>query len=205
MHWDLWFGYVVTALLFSLSPGSGAVNSISNGIQYGFRLSLLSIFGLQLGLCFHLLLVSCGLGTLVFDYPTVFSLVKWLGVGYLLWLGWCKWHDSRSFHSQDTLYSANKYRLFFQGIMVNVTNPKTIVFLVALFPQFLDPTISYTEQLIVLSATTLFIDASVMVMYVALAAQCAPWLNSGKQVTRLNRLFGTLFVGCGILLALSSQ
>ena len=205
MHWEVWFGYVVTALLFSLSPGSGAVNSISNGVRYGFQLSLLSILGLQLGLLIHLLLVACGLGAVISEYPALFSLVKWLGVVYLLWLGWCKWNDSHSFCCDDALYSVNKSRLIYQGVMVNLTNPKTIVFLVALFPQFIDPTASYVEQLIVLGATTLAIDAGVMVMYVGLAARFTYWLNSGKQVKRLNRLFGTLFVGCGILLALSSQ
>ena len=96
MDTHVWLAYVVTAILFSLAPGSGTVNSISNGLSYGTKKSLASIAGLQLGLAFHIMLVGAGIGALVAQSALAFTIIKWVGVAYLLWLGIQKWRDNSS-------------------------------------------------------------------------------------------------------------
>ena len=96
MDTHVWLAYVVTAILFSLAPGSGTVNSISNGLSYGTRKSLASIVGLQFGLTFHIVLVGAGIGALVAKSALAFTIIKWVGVVYLVWLGIQKWRDSSS-------------------------------------------------------------------------------------------------------------
>ncbi|CAH0534717.1 Homoserine/homoserine lactone efflux protein [Vibrio stylophorae] len=201
MTLELWFGYLVTAILFSLSPGSGAVNSMANGLNYGFRRSLASVAGLQLGLSVHIILAGVGLGTLVAQSATAFTVIKWLGVAYLLWLGVMQWRQSSDTSKLTLRAQVSAGQLFRQALVVNLTNPKTVVFLVALFPQFLRPEAAQAPQLLILGVTTVLVDACVMLFYITLAAKLSRYLKSARVMQRLNRLFGSLFVGCGVLLA----
>jgi homoserine/homoserine lactone efflux protein len=87
------------------------------------------------------------------------------------------------------------------AVLINLTNPKSIVFLVALFPQFIDPTQNQVTQLLVLGVTTVVIDAMVMLGYTSLASQMGRFIRSEKVMSKINKVFGSMFVGCGALLA----
>ncbi|MFB1077286.1 LysE family transporter, partial [Photobacterium damselae] len=91
--------------------------------------------------------------------------------------------------------------LFRQAVLVNLTNPKTIVFLVALFPQFLSPTEPQLPQIAILGITTLVVDGCVMLFYVTLAAKLSRYIRSARVMNRLNRVFGSMFISCSALLA----
>lgn len=201
MSIEVWLAYLATAVVFSLAPGSGTVNSISNGMVYGWRKSLASILGLQAGLAFHIMLVGVGLGAIVAKSATAFMLIKWVGVIYLVWLGVQKWREKATVDVTVSSTQVSAWQLFRQAVMVNLTNPKTIVFLVALFPQFLNPAEPQLLQLTVLGITTLVIDTIVMLFYVTLASKLTLYIRSAKVMGGLNRLFGSMFVGCGALLA----
>ncbi|GAL23369.1 homoserine/homoserine lactone efflux protein [Vibrio maritimus] len=138
MDYHVWFAYVVTAIVFSLAPGSGTVNSISNGLSYGTRKSLAAIAGLQIGLAIHIMLVGAGIGALVAKSALAFSIIKWVGVVYLIWLGIQKWRDTSSVKASSEHESRTAGQLLRSAVLINLTNPKSIVFLVALFPQFID-------------------------------------------------------------------
>jgi len=198
---EVWLAYLATAVVFSLAPGSGTVNSISNGMVYGWRKSLASILGLQAGLAFHLLLVGVGLGAIVAKSATAFTLIKWVGVIYLVWLGIQKWRETTTLDVAASSVQVPAWQLFRQAVMVNLTNPKTIVFLVALFPQFLNPAEPQLLQLTVLGITTLAIDTIVMLFYVTLASKLTMYIRSARVMGGLNRMFGSMFIGCGALLA----
>ncbi|WP_060990074.1 homoserine/homoserine lactone efflux protein [Photobacterium leiognathi] len=203
MSIDVWLAYLLAAIVFSFAPGSGTVNSISNGMVYGWRKSLASIIGLQLGMAVHIILVGVGLGAIVAGSELAFTVIKWLGAVYLVWLGIQKWREKSalSLAERDTTVSAAT--LFKRAIFVNLTNPKTIVFLVALFPQFINPLVPQLPQLLILGITTLVVDGCVMLFYVLLASRFTRYIRSTTVMTRLNRLFGSMFIGCGALLALA--
>ncbi|WP_299017309.1 homoserine/homoserine lactone efflux protein [uncultured Photobacterium sp.] len=198
---EVWLAYLATAIVFSLAPGSGTVNSISNGVMYGWRKSLASILGLQVGMAFHIVLVGVGLGTIVAKSALAFTLIKWVGVVYLVWLGIQKWREKASLDLTVLADSVSAGQLFRRAVVVNLTNPKTIVFLVALFPQFINPAEPQHVQLAVLGITTLAVDAVVMLCYVTLASRLSVYIRSDKVMGSLNRLFGSMFIGCGALLA----
>ncbi|PST94503.1 homoserine/homoserine lactone efflux protein [Photobacterium iliopiscarium] len=203
MSVEIWLAYVVAAIVFSFAPGSGTVNSISNGMVYGWRKSLASIVGLQLGMAVHIILVGVGLGTLVAQSAVAFSLIKWIGAAYLIWLGIQKWREHNALSIENVDQSVTGGCLFRRAVLVNLTNPKTIVFLVALFPQFINATQPQLPQLLILGMTTLVIDACVMLFYVCLASRFTHYIRSASVMTRLNRIFGSMFIGCGALLALA--
>ncbi|CAM3969924.1 Homoserine/homoserine lactone efflux protein [Vibrio aerogenes CECT 7868] len=203
MDLHVWVAYIATAVIFSLSPGSGAVNSISNGLTHGMKKSLISILGLQLGLTFHIIFVGAGIGALVAESAIAFSVIKWVGVAYLIWLGIQKWRDTSHVivtHPESAYPSSV---MLYKSLLVNLTNPKSIVFLVALFPQFIDPQAPHLPQLIILGVTTVTIDTLVMIFYTAMAARMGKWVRSDKAMRRLNKLFGSAFLGCGALLAVA--
>jgi homoserine/homoserine lactone efflux protein len=198
---EVWLAYLATAVVFSVAPGSGTVNSISNGMVYGFRKSLASIVGLQAGLAFHIILVGVGLGAIVAQSEVAFSIIKWVGVIYLVWLGVQKWREKAVISLDTPADNVSAQSLFRQAVFVNMTNPKTIVFLVALFPQFINPNEPQMMQLIILGATTVLVDTCVMLCYVSLASKLTGYIRSSRVMNTLNRVFGSMFIGCGALLA----
>ncbi|MEA3482192.1 MAG: homoserine/homoserine lactone efflux protein [Pseudomonadota bacterium] len=201
MDTHVWLAYVVTAIVFSLAPGSGTVNSISNGLSYGTRKSLGAVIGLQIGLAIHIALVGAGIGALVAQSATAFSVIKWVGAAYLVWLGIQKWLDTSSLVAAESHKDMSGMALLYKAILINLTNPKSIVFLVALFPQFIDPAQDQLTQLLVLGVTTVVIDACVMLGYTTLAAQMGRFIRSDKIMGKINKVFGSMFMGCGALLA----
>ncbi|HFQ5214962.1 TPA: homoserine/homoserine lactone efflux protein [Vibrio vulnificus] len=201
MDTHVWLAYVVTAIVFSLAPGSGTVNSISNGLSYGTRKSLASIVGLQIGLSVHIVLVGAGIGALVAQSATAFTVIKWVGAVYLVWLGIQKWRDTSSLATTSQQHAISSTALLRKAVLINLTNPKSIVFLVALFPQFIDPSQDQVTQLAVLGITTVVIDAFVMLGYTTLASQLGRFIRSEKVMGKINKVFGSMFMGCGALLA----
>lgn len=201
VNFEMWLAYLATAVVFSIAPGSGTVNSISNGMVYGWRKSLASIVGLQIGLSTHIVLVGVGLGALIAQSATAFTAIKWVGVVYLVWLGIQKWRDRTSLSLASASGNVSGKQLCRQAILVNLTNPKTVVFLVALFPQFIDPSQPQTSQLLTLGITTVVVDTLVMLVYVSLASRLAGYIRSVRVMAALNRVFGSMFIGCGALLA----
>ncbi|ENM5743279.1 homoserine/homoserine lactone efflux protein [Vibrio metoecus] len=201
MDIQVWLAYLLTAVVFSLAPGSGTVNSISNGLSYGTRHSLGAIIGLQIGLACHIVLVGIGIGALVAQSALAFTIIKWVGAAYLLWLGIQKWRDRTPLAAVTPQAELSQLALLRKAVLINLTNPKSIVFLVALFPQFIDPQGNHLSQFLVLGLTTVTIDAIVMFGYTALAAQLGRYIRSTNVMSRMNKLFGSMFMGCGMLLA----
>ncbi len=201
MDTHVWLAYVATAIIFSLAPGSGTVNSISNGLSYGTRKSLAAIAGLQIGLAIHIMLVGAGIGALVAQSALAFTVIKWVGAVYLVWLGIQKWRDRSSLVADTSAHTQSAGALLRKAVLINLTNPKSIVFLVALFPQFLDPAGDQTTQLWVLGLTTVLIDSVVMLGYTSLASQMGRFIRSERVMHKINRVFGSMFMGCGVMLA----
>ena len=84
---EWWFAYLLTSIILSLSPGSGAINTMTTSINHGYRGAAASIAGLQTGLAIHIVLVGVGLGTLFSRSVLAFEVLKWAGAAYLIWLG----------------------------------------------------------------------------------------------------------------------
>lgn len=95
MTFEWWFAYLLTSIILSLSPGSGAINTMTTSISHGYRGAAASIAGLQTGLGIHIVLVGIGLGTLFSQSILAFEVLKWAGAAYLIWLGIQQWRAAR--------------------------------------------------------------------------------------------------------------
>jgi len=204
MSFALWLGFLLAAVLIAITPGPGAVLSMSIGMRYGYRSALLAILGLQAALLLQLVVVALGLGALLAASETAFGLLKLAGAAYLIWLGVQKWRAPVAAVVAAS-GDLSKRGLFVQGLLVNLTNPKAIVFIGALVPQFIDPAQPVAAQYAVIAATLCATDVIVMSGYAVLALQMGRWLGEARHVRWQNRIFGAVFVTAGSMLAVSSR
>lgn len=201
MTFEWWFAYLLTSIILSLSPGSGAINTMTTAISHGYRGASASIAGLQTGLGIHIVLVGVGLGALFSRSVIAFEVLKWAGAAYLIWLGIQQWRAAGAIDLNTMANTQSRSRLFKRAVFVNLTNPKSIVFLAALFPQFILPQEPQLMQYVVLGVTTIVVDIIVMIGYATLATRIAGWIKGPKQMKALNKVFGSLFMLIGALLA----
>lgn len=202
MALETWLAFLLASILISISPGAGAVNTMSNGLRFGIGGSMPAILGLQLGYLAQIILVGIGLGALLATSQWAFELVKWLGVAYLVWLGYQKWTQPVLELDASSTQQSNKSQQFWQAALVNLSNPKATIFLVALFPQFANPNASNpVEQYMVMGSTLVMVDIIVMIGFAGLAAQLKRWMHSAAHQRLQNRIFGGLFISAAGVMA----
>jgi homoserine/homoserine lactone efflux protein len=204
MTLHVWLAFIVAAILISLSPGAGAISCMASGMRYGYRRSLPNIAGMQLGIALQLVVVGIGLGALLAASALGFILVKGFGVAYLCYLGWQQFRaETRPLHLAGAGAAAGTPRaLFVQGFLVNASNPKATIFLLAVLPQFIDPHAPPLPQYLVCMATLTAVDIIVMSAYALFASRVLRLLREPRHIRWMNRGFGMLFVLAGGLLAL---
>jgi homoserine/homoserine lactone efflux protein len=208
MELQVWMAYFVASWAIALSPGSGAVLSMTHGLAYGVKKTSVTIAGLQLGLSVILLVAGVGVGALLLASATAFTVVKFAGAGYLIWLGLRQWRSrvdasaaqDGALQAQAGVPSARER--FTIGFLTNVTNPKGIVFMVAVLPQFIDPARGLWLQLLILLATTVAVDLIVMHGYAFLASRAQRWLATARARRAQNRVFGGVLMAMGASLLL---
>jgi len=204
MSLSLWLGFLLAAILIAVTPGPGAVVSMSTGMRYGYRSALMVILGLQSAILAHMLIVAVGLGALLASSEVAFNIVKIAGAAYLVWLGIQKWR-APAVAVDEGVAPLRRQGLFFQGVLVNLTNPKAIIFIGALVPQFVNPLAPQLPQYLLIAATLCLTDTVVMSGYALAAVRLSRWLHDPQAIRAQNRLFGGLFMSAGTLLAFSSR
>lgn len=126
MTFEWWFAYLLTSIILSLSPCSGAINTMTTAISHGYRGASASIAGLQTGLGIHIVLVGVGLGTLFSRSVIAFEVLKWAGAAYLIWLGIQQWRAAGAIDLNTMANTQSRSRLFKRAVFVNLTNPKAL-------------------------------------------------------------------------------
>ncbi|MGW6694654.1 LysE family transporter [Rhodococcus sp. NPDC054953] len=201
MSWQVWVGFLGAALAISLSPGAGAIASMSSGLSHGLRRGSWNILGLQLALLVQLLVVAAGVGALLASSAIAFTVIKWFGVAYLVVLGIQQWRAAPGAVEPDPATPGRSgAALVARGFLVNASNPKAVVFMLAVLPQFLDPARPLTAQYAVIAATMIGVDVVVMTGYTGLAARALTLLRSPRQQRVTGRVFsGLFFTAAGVL------
>lgn len=198
-----WLAFFAASWAISFSPGSGAVSAMSAGLRYGFARGYWNTLGLIAGIMFQVVVVGVGLGAVLAASEVAFAVVKWLGVAYLVYLG------VRQILAQTPPIGdlqadgarASRRELILNGFLINASNPKGTVFLLAVVPQFIDPASAQTPQYGIIAATLGFTDLVAMGVYTALASKVLRLLRSPGHIRWMNRLFGGLFIVAGVWLA----
>lgn len=205
MSFQVWFAFMLACWVISLSPGAGAIASMSSGLNYSFKHGYWNAIGLQLALIIQIMIVVAGVGVLFATTPWAFQVVKWFGVIYLLYLAYVQWTaPAQNIDIQTEQKNTPALVLVFKGFIVNMSNPKAIVFLLAVLPQFLDLNQPQWIQYVIMAITMVVIDLMVMAAYTGLASKILRLLRSPRQQKYLNRSFAVMF-GCAAALLSAIQ
>lgn len=206
MELTTWIAYFVAVVVLCVSPGPGALSSMSAGLKYGFRVGMWNLLGLQIAILINVLLVWAGIGALLVASTTAFEVIKYGGALYLIWLGIQKFREPpvsfEEIAARTKFEDTSRWGLVKQGMLVNLTNPKGILFLVAVLPQFINPALPTAPQYAIMGVTMVVVDVIVMIGYTGLASRVLRLLKDPNHIRWTNRGLGSLFVAAGGALAL---
>ena len=193
----------MTELVLCLTPGPAVLTILSQALRHGPVRALWSILGIIAGNTLYFILSATSLGALLLASYELFFAIKWVGAAYLLWLGLRTFFDRASSLAVDTAPAARggAVGLFSHAFVVQVANPKALLFFTALLPQFVDPGLAPAPQMIVLALVSVAIEFGVLFFYASLAAQATRLALRPRFARLTNRVAGTFLIGAGIGLA----
>jgi homoserine/homoserine lactone efflux protein len=204
MNWGLVAFFALTELVLCLAPGPAVLTILAQALRHGRGRSVWSIAGIIAGNTFYFVLSATSLGALLLASYELFFAIKWLGAAYLLWLGFRTFLDKSSVLTVGQAPAAAKgppLRLFGQAFVVQVANPKALLFFTALLPQFVAPAAPIAPQMAVLALVSVTIEFAVLFCYASLAAEATRLAFRPRFARLANRVAGTFLIGAGIGLA----
>jgi len=199
--------FVSAALVLLAIPGPAVFYIVGRSIGQGRSAGLVSALGIGVGTLVHVAAAAVGLSALLMSSALAFSFVKYLGAAYLIYLGIQKLRNQDSFHPTEDAARSSLSRVFGQGIIVNVLNPKTALFFFAFLPQFVDPARG-TVALQILFLGTLFAVMGVASdsLWALFAGTVAQRLKSNARAMRVQRyLSGGMLISLGVATALAGN
>lgn len=197
--------FVAASLAFLLIPGPAILYIVTRSVDQGRTAGLVSVAGIQAGALVHVFAAAFGVSALLATSAAAFSLVKYLGAAYLIYLGVMRILEgkavSRAKHPQPKSHGV----LFREGMIVNILNPKTALFFLAFLPQFANPAAgNMVTQILVLGSINIALAMICDGMWALASSSAATWLRQTSSLVRFQNYFsGGILVGLGLLTALS--
>ena len=203
----LWGLFVVASVALLLTPGPAVLYIVARSVKQGRAAGLVSVLGIHLGTAVHIAAAAVGLSALIVSSAFAFAIVKYLGAAYLIWIG------IRTFMAEDPHPEAPAApaeplrRVFRDGFVVNLFNPKTAIFFLAFLPQFLDPARGALQaQILVLGLTFMGLGVMSDAMYALAAGAAGDFVRRNRRFLRWQRWFaGGSFVGLGVTAAFATR
>jgi threonine/homoserine/homoserine lactone efflux protein len=205
MNLDLYFAFVLATTVLILLPGPNVTLLVANSLAHGPRRALITLAGTSSAIALQLVVVVLGMTSVILALATWFEWLRWAGVAYLIYLGIQQWRAAPLALDDLEARPTPSWRLFCQGVLVSATNPKTLLFYAAFFPQFVDPASPPGAQLALLCATFLVIATVLDGAYALLAGRLRPWLRDRRRARLRNRLAGSCLIAAGLGLALARR
>lgn len=201
---ELWLAYVAMSFLFAVTPGPAALLTAGQAIARGFSAGFAVVLGTQLGNLIYFVISAVGLGAILIASETAFTIVKYAGAAYLIYLGIRTIRNAPKAAVPDEQEKVPVWRHpFMQGLLNQLANPKSILFWGALFPQFVDFRASnLMVQFAILAATGIVADIIVLSAYAAAAARGGRFMATGPLAVWRERVSGTTLVIVGAALSL---
>ena len=203
MSFELWISFAALIAVATISPGPNVLIVVTSALRFGLVGAMLTILGNLIALFAIALLAAIGVGSLLKTAPVVFTIFKLAGAAYLIWMGFKMLRNAIS-PMQDIEVGTNEERTGFarhepviQAMLVSWSNPKSILFLSAVFPSFLDTGNALAPQFTIMFSTIIMLVASIHVFYALLALRARRKLATGKARQWMSRVSGLTFVGLG--------
>jgi homoserine/homoserine lactone efflux protein len=201
MNWTTWWLFAATETMLCLTPGPAVLFVLSSALRSGTRKSLASNAGILAANTLYFILSATSLGALLVASFDLFSVVKWVGAAYLIFLGVRTIFGKRKGLVADVALEKPPLRMFGDGFVLQASNPKSILFFTALLPQFIDPRMPVPPQVAILALTSLTIEFFVLLGYGAAAGRASELARQPQYATWTDRVSGMLLIGAGAGLA----
>lgn len=198
--------FLTAALILIVTPGPAVLYIITRSVDQGRKAGLVSVLAIETGNLFHVIASALGISAILLSSALAFDIVKYLGAAYLVYLGIRTLTTPVKTQQPEAIEKKSLGRIFSQGVVVAILNPKTALFFFAFLPQFVDPARGAVPLQLLLLGLIMVIMATVSDSLYALAAGAAGrWLRGSAHFLRFQRYFsGTVYIGLGLMAALSS-
>ncbi|GGO69360.1 LysE family translocator [Nonomuraea cavernae] len=203
ISWSTLVPFLAASLVLVLIPGPNHLYIAARGLTQGRAAALASAFGVETGTLVHIAAAAAGLSYLITKSATLFAIVKWAGVGYLVYLG-IRAFTAKEPARAETLRPQPLRAVFLEGVVVNVLNPKVMLFFLAFLPQFVDPAAgSAALQIVLLGVTLLLLGLLSDIAYAITAGTLGSRLAGGAKALR--HFSGVVYLGMGVLAAFAGR
>jgi threonine/homoserine/homoserine lactone efflux protein len=198
---ETWFAFVAASIVLLIIPGPTVLLVVSYALGRGRRTALPMAVGVALGDFTAMTLSMLGVGALLATGATLFAALKWIGAGYLIWLGMRLWHVGGSLDAAPRTERTSAPKMLGHAWLVTALNPKSITFFVAFLPQFLNPAADFVAQMIIFEATFLVFAFANAFGYALIASRARRMVQSPKAIGLFNKAGGSLLIGAGVVTA----
>ena len=208
MEISTWILFIAVGTAAVVSPGPAILLAVSNSVRFGMTKVLLSSLGNITGLFILSSAAIFGLGAVLKTSTNLFLLIKLIGAAYLIYLGIRQWCSKANFFAESSsIEQLNKgkpakkksnKKIFIEGFLIAMTNPKAILFFTALFPPFIDTTKALPQQFLIMTFTFMAMSFICLMSYGLLASKAKYWFAQGNRTTWFNRALGSVFIGIGV-------
>ena len=204
MESQVFIAFVVATSIMIALPGPSVILTVAHSISFGWRPAIATVAGETMGIAVQLLVAAIGLASLLNAVAGAFELIRWAGAAYLVYLGIKQW---RSANEPLDFYASkvSKKNLFIQGLVITIPNPKSLVFIAAFLPQFIDATHPIAPQFIVIVPIFLLITFTVTSVWAVTASSAKVFLKSQRSIKTVSRTSGGLMVLAGMGLAVARR
>ena len=194
--------FALAIFIFAITPGPGTFALLARALSSGAAACFPMTLGMAISDIIYLILATFGLSAIAENYGGLFTVIRFAGAAYLLYLGWKMWTADIDTHFEKTKLKAKGWLSgFIQGFLISASNPKVILFYIAFLPTFIDLSTLAHQDIIMLSVITLFaLVAGLMLVSIA-ASSVRQYLKSERAVKRLNQTAGSIMIGAGLFLA----
>jgi threonine/homoserine/homoserine lactone efflux protein len=204
MELHVYLAFVVATAIMIALPGPSVLLTVAHSISFGWRPALATVAGATMGIAVQLIVAAIGLTSLLNIVAEAFEWLRWAGAAYLVYLGIKQWRSASEPLEFDTS-SVSKTNLFVQGLVVTIPNPKSLIFIAAFLPQFIDAARPLGIQFICIVPTFLVITFTVTSVWALVAGKARGFLQSRRAFRSVLRTAGGLMIVAGMGLALARR
>ncbi|MEO1198211.1 MAG: LysE family translocator [Pseudomonadota bacterium] len=206
MTFETWIAFTLAAGILLLIPGPTVLLVVGYALGRGKQTAWATVPGVVLGDFVAMTASLAGLGAILLTSATLFTMLKWLGAAYLIWLGIKLWRSAGRLGDIDAIDDRkDRLKMFGHAFAVTTLNPKSIVFFIAFLPQFIDPTAPVLPQFIVMEITFLTLALANTTAFAMLAGSARETIKQPAVLRTANRIGGSLLIGAGALVATTGR
>ena len=204
MEFHVYLAFVVATAIMIALPGPSVLLTVAHSISFGWQHALFTVAGATMGIAVQLTIAAIGLTSLLNVVADAFEWIRWAGAAYLIYLGIKQWRSASEPPEFDTA-SVPKTNLLFQGLAITIANPKSLIFIAAFLPQFIDASRPAGPQFAIIVPTFLVITFIVTSIWALVAGKARGFLQGQQALKPVSRTAGGLMIVAGVGLALARR